>query len=471
MADWGGTVSVAAATAGLDQQSGEQLDHQVWFDAPLREAVAAGEVAAERVADMARRVLRSMFVAGLFDRPARTGEPIGVAAHAAIARKAAERGIVLLKNDRELLPVRESARRIVVVGGRADVGVLCGGGSSQVTTGKGHAAFVHVGGEGAMMAMASEAFHPSPPLKAIKARARGAEVRFINGRYVSEAVRAAENADLVVVFATQWTTEGADVPDLSLPLGQDALISAVGAANPNTVVVLETGGPVLMPWLDTVGAVVEAWYPGAQGGEAIAAILFGDVNPAGRLPITFPRSVDQLPRPELPGLGERWTGPGGPAIDLSTAPGLDVPHEEGSDVGYRWFARQQRSALFPFGFGLSYTRFEYSGLEITVGEAPSVRFTIMNTGARAGLDTPQVYLRSRRGQPTTRLLGWAQARLEPGESRAVTVPVEPRLLADFDVAGNVWRIREGEHELTISRSAEEDVLRGTWNVAAAHFNA
>jgi beta-glucosidase len=303
--------------------------------------------------------------------------------------------------------------------------------------------------------MASEAFHPSSPLKAIKARARGAQVRFVNGRYVSEAVRAAESADLVIVFATQWTTEGADVPDLSLPLGQDALIQAVGLANPNTVVVLETGGPVLMPWLDDVGAVIEAWYPGARGGEAIASILFGEVNPSGRLPITFPRTLDDLPRPELPGLGERWMGPGGPAVDLSMAPGFDLPHDEGSDVGYRWFARQQRSALFPFGHGLSFTRFEYSG---SPGRG--------RRGARRHLRGDE-HRRARRrrhaaglpeapgGQPKTRLLGWAQVDLAPGESREVTVVIEPRLLADFDVAEGGWLAPDGRYELTVSRSAED----------------
>jgi len=195
---------------------------------------------------------------------------------------------VLLKNENELLPIAGERKSILVVGGQSDVGVLSGGGSSQVITGKGHATFIHVGGEGAMMAMASEAYHPSSPLEAIRARASSAQVRFNNGRYASEAAALARVSDVVLVFATQWMTEGADAPDLSLPSGQDTLIDTIASANPNTVVVLETGGPVTMPWIDKVNAVIAAWYPGCRGGEAIAAVLFGEVNPSGRLPISFP---------------------------------------------------------------------------------------------------------------------------------------------------------------------------------------
>jgi beta-glucosidase len=173
-------------------------------------------------------------------------------------------------------------------------------------------------------------FDPSSPVKAIKAKAVGAEVRFIDGAYPAAAAGLAKGADAVVIFATQWMIEGEDVPDLTLPNGQDALIAAVAAANPKTVVVLETGGPVLMPWLSKVGAVVEAWYPGAKGGDVIADLLFGDVNPSGRLPITFPAEPSQLPRPEIPGFGGHDEAQ------------LDVDYDiEGADVGYRWFARKR----------------------------------------------------------------------------------------------------------------------------------
>ena len=458
MADWGATISVQAANAGLDQQSGEELDHKVWFDEPLRASVAAGETPRARVSDMARRILRSMFAAGLFDRPLPKGEPIDYAAHGRIAYQAAAEGIVLLRNERGTLPLSGKARQIVVIGGYSDVGVLCGGGSSQVTTGKGHAAFIHAGGEGAMMAMASEAYHPSPPLAAIKRAAPGARVTFVNGRYPSEAALMARSADVVIVFANQWTTEGADVPDLTLPNGQDALIAATAAANPNTVVVLQTGGPVLMPWLNDVAAVVEAWYPGGEGGEAIASVLFGAICPAGRLPVSFPASADQLPRPELPGLGQRWRSPGGPRVDLSKAPGFDVPHAEGSDVGYRWYARTGQRPLFPFGFGLSYTAFHYEALKVTGGDTLTVTFDVINTGGREGIDTPQVYLTHRAGVPLRRLIGWSRLRLKPGERATAEIVANRRLLADFDAAKRGWHVPEGDFGIALARSAEDLVL-------------
>ena len=470
MADWGATTSVHAAASGLDQQSGEQLDYRVWFEAPLRESVAAGETPPERISDMARRILRAMFAAGLFDRPLPKGEPIDYAAHGRIAHKAAAEGIVLLKNARGILPLTGDAKRIAVIGGHADVGVLCGGGSSQVTTGKGHAAFIHAGGEGAMMAMASEAYHPSPPLAAIKRAAGGARVSFANGRYPSEAAMIARDCDIAIVFANQWTTEGADVPDLTLPNGQDALIEAVAAANPNTIVVLQTGGPVLMPWLGSVAAVLEAWYPGSQGGEAIADILFGAACPSGRLPVTFPQSTAQLPRPELPGLGKRWAAPFGRRVDLSKAPGLDVPHAEGSDVGYRWYARTGQAPLFPFGYGLSYTDFGYSNLTVTGGETLTVTFDVTNTGALEGIDTPQVYLTRRNGAPLLRLLGWSRLKLKPGERASAKIIADPRLLADFDTAARRWQVPAGDYEIALARSAEDIVAKASAQIQAATLN-
>lgn len=461
MADWGGTISLDAAAAGLDQQSGEQLDHKVWFGEPLSDAVKNRSLPRSRLSDMVRRILRSMFSAGLFDRVPPTGGTTDYDAHSAIAQRVAEEGIVLLKNGRGLLPIDDRVRTIAVIGGQADVGVLSGGGSSQVTTGAGHAAFIHVGGDGAMMAMASEAYHPSSPLRAIRRRARNADVRFVNGRYPSEAAAVAAEVDIAIVFATQWMTEGADAPDLSLPSGQDALIEAVAAANLNTVVVLETGGPVLMPWLPAVAAVLQAWYPGSRGGEGIAAILFGDATPSGRLPMTFPADVQQLPRPTMAGASGRWKGPGGPAIDLRTAPSFEARHDEGSDVGYRWFAQQEHEPLFPFGFGLSYTCFSYSNLSVLGGEGLGVSFDVTNTGARPGTDTPQLYLTARNGISTLRLLGWSRLLLAPGEVRRVSMTADPRLLADFDADARCWRVPAGTCDLAIGSSARNLELLGS----------
>jgi beta-glucosidase len=259
MSDWGAVYGIDFATRGLDQESGEQLDKQVWFDAPLRAAVQAGTVPQARLEDMTRRILRSMFANGLFDNPVQRGD-IDYAAHAAIARNEAGEGIVLLKNRRGVLPLKASeARRVLVVGDRAYLGTLSGGGSSQVYPPRTDPrTVIATGAGGEMEDWKSMVFQSTPPLRAIRGRVPNSTVTFDEGRYPSAAAARAKQADVVVVFATQWTTESEDVPDLTLPSGQDELIQAVTAANPNTIVVLETGGPINMPWLDQAAAVLEA---------------------------------------------------------------------------------------------------------------------------------------------------------------------------------------------------------------------
>ena len=455
MSDWGAVPGVSAAANGLDQQSGEQLDRQVWFDKPLKAAVSKGEIPQARVHDMARRVLRSMFAVGLFDTPSRQGQAIDYAAGAKVSKTTAEQGVVLLKNDRGLLPMTRTAKKIVVVGGYADTGVLSGGGSAQVITGTGNAASIPVGGESPLAALATQVYHPSPPLKTIKAKlGKETTVRFADGRYPSEAAAMAKDADVVVVFANQWMMESIDAGDLSLPQGQDGLIQAVAEANPNTVVVLQTGGPVLMPWLDKVGAVVEAWYSGVKGGEAIADVLFGDVNPSGRLPITFPASYDQLPNRQIPGfgyVGPSFTDP--PEVAAEKMKSFDAPHPYGSDIGYRWYARKGFKPLFPFGYGLSYTSFKYGDLKVSGGDTITASFDVTNTGAKAGADVPQVYLTARSGAPELRLLGWSRVELAPGETKRVTVTADRRLLADFDVKARKWRIDAGTYDVAVGASA------------------
>lgn len=258
----------------------------------------------------------------------------------------------------------------------------------------------------------------------------------------------------MVVFATQWTTEGADVPDLSLPLGQDALIAAVAAANPATVVVLETGGPVAMPWLEQVGAVLAAWYPGVRGGEAIARVLFGRVNPSGRLPISFPAALDQLPHPILPGAGGRWLGPAGPRTNLAEAPDFEAPHPEGADVGYRWHARQGTAPLFAFGHGLSYTAFAYTDLAVPADG--TARVTVTNEGDRDGSHVVQLYLAAPR-----RLIGWTRLDLRAGEHRAVTITPDPRLLSDWHEPTRSWRRIPGPLTFAIGTTALDLVLSAT----------
>ncbi|MDO8322367.1 MAG: beta-glucosidase [Phenylobacterium sp.] len=465
MSDWGAVHSTAKAVmAGLDQESGEQLDKQVYFGAPLKEAVEQGEVPFERLTDMVHRILRSLFDKGVFDSPAVRRET-DYAANAKIAQAAAEAGTVLLKND-GVLPLASSIRKIAVIGAHADKGVMSGGGSSQVIPvgGPGHEIEV----AGLAGAFAKVTYHPSSPVAAIRELTRNTAVTFVSGEDHAEAAVLAKDADIAIVFADQWATEAEDLPSLSLPGDQDALIAAVAAANPRTVVVLETGTPVLMPWLDDVNAVLEAWYPGTRGGEAIANILFGAVNPSGRLPISFPCGVEDLVRPEIP--GQIF----GPPVEGATLPTtrpdvqqhkgrFSVEHPEGADVGYRWFAKTGAATLFPFGFGLCYTHFEYARLELTGGETITASFDVKNAGGVAGTDTPQVYatVTGSDGKPSQRLIGWARVALQPGETRRVTVTADARLLANFDPILPGWRIAAGQVGVSLASSAEDTILHGT----------
>ncbi|HUH54390.1 MAG TPA: glycoside hydrolase family 3 C-terminal domain-containing protein [Rhodanobacter sp.] len=442
MSDWGATHStVQAANNGLDQQSGVPFDKSRYFGDALGEAVANGWVPQKRLDDMAGRVLYAMFEHKLIDDPV-TGprNNIDFAAHAKVTQNDAEEGMVLLKNDNAMLPIKTGLKKIAVIGSHADVGVLSGGGSSQVYPVGGMA----VKGLGPDSFPGPTVYFPSSPLKAIQARAGNAKVTFNDGSDPAAAARLAAASDLVIVFAHQWTAEALDVPNLSLPDHQDALIAAVAKANPHTAVVLETGGAVLMPWLKDVGAVLEAWYPGTRGGEAIGRVLFGEVNPSGHLPITFPASEQQLPRPVLDG------DPRKPELRF------DVNYSEGAAVGYKWFDLKGLKPLFPFGYGLSYTSFSYDGLAAHWADGQlTVSFTIRNTGAVAGKDVAQVYVASPKGlwEAPKRLGAFQKLALKPGESRKVSVKVDPRLLAMYQGKDKTWKIASGEYQVTVAKSA------------------
>ncbi len=452
MADWGATHATADALAGLDRESGEEFDPQIYFGAPLAALDGKEPAYTARVTDMNRRILRSMIANHLFDDPAKIGTP-DVAAGQAAARAEASAGIVLLKNN-GVLPLLKTAKRIAVIGGYANIGVMSGGGSSQVAPQTGPALIIPT----TMSADDWQAvvLHPGAPLRAIAARVPHASVTFDTGAYPAFAAARAKDADVAIVFATQWTTEGLDVPDINLPNAQDALIAAVAAANPHTIVVLETGGPVLMPWLDKTAAVLEAWYPGIKGGEAIADVLFGEVNPSGRLPLTFPASLEQTPHPVLDGLFDFQPG--------RTTVNYDI---EGSDVGYRWYDRKGLTPLFPFGFGLSYTSFRYDGLELrSEGNTIHASFTVTNTGERAGRDTPQVYVTARDKLRGQRLIGWANVELAPGASTKVTVDADPRLLADWSTPRQRWAMPAGRYDVTVNSSAATVALTGSTGLEA-----
>jgi beta-glucosidase len=441
MSDWGAVHStVAAANNGLDQQSGFEFDKSPYFAGALEDAVRTGRVPQARLDDMARRIVRTMFDKGVVDHPVAAGGAIDVAANAVRSRETAEDSLVLLKNAGDVLPLAKDVKTIVVIGAYADVGVPSGGGSSQVYPVGGNAV------KGLLPATwpGPVVYFPSSPLQAIKARAPNARVQFDAGDDPARAAQLAATADAVVVFAQQWIGEANDARSLSLPDRQDALIAAVAEANPRTVVVLETGGPVAMPWLARTAAVVEAWYPGSSGGEAIARVLFGEVNPSGHLPVSFPQSEAQLPRPVLDGDPTRF--------DQRFA----VDYHEGAAVGYKWYDRQGLKPLFPFGHGLSYTRFAYSDLvaEQARGQL-TLRFKVTNVGKLAGKDVPQVYVAplGTRWEAPKRLAGWDKVALQAGESRTVSIQVDPRLLGMFDGKSKTWRIAAGQVKFSLAHDA------------------
>lgn len=445
MSDWGGCHSgELAAMAGLDQESGQELDREPYFQ-KLGEAIDEGRMPADRLDNMCHRVLRTLFKHGVVDRPNAPGGAIDRDANLETAQRAAEAGIVLLKND-GVLPLSADVASIAVIGFNADVGVLAGGGSSSVVPWGGFAREVKPKSDGRWGAFLSQRYQPSSPLNAIAAVFANASVRFADGTDAKAAAALAAECDVAIVFAEQWTTEFLDVPDLALPDGQEALIDAVAEANAKTIIVLETGGAVTMPWLGAVRGVLAAWYPGARGAEAIAAILAGHVNPSGRLPLTFPASAADTPNPALPG------------ADVERGK-FDGHYPEGADAGYRWYAREGREPLFSFGFGLSYATFAYARLTADKGDPLTVSFDVRNTGDRAGADTPQVYLTAAAGQPLLRLIGWSKVALKPGETRRVTVTADPRLLSRWDLAANGWRPLDGPYEIAVGASATDLTLR------------
>jgi beta-glucosidase len=460
MSDWGGTHSTApAANAGLDMEM--SLTAGQYFTAPLKAAVQSGQVPMARLNDMVLRITRTMFRVGIFDHPA-AAEPSAYGADvrrpedAALARKVSENGTVLLKNDKNVLPLIGHGRKIAVIGPGAGPQ-----GAEQFYNGAGSG---HIPEFGAKADVVS-------PLAGItqRAQAQGDAVLYADGSSQADAMTVASAADVAIVFVGAEDSEGTDRSTMSLasgyctivsctnsPVDQDALISQVAAANPNTVVVLNTGGPVTMPWLDHVRGVFEAWYPGQEDGNAIAGLLFGDVDPSAKLTETFPKSEADLPTrtpQQYPGVNDA----------------SGVPHSkysEGLLVGYRWYDAKNIAPLFPFGYGLSYTTFGLHNLSISAARgatAANVSFDVVNTGPRAGAEVPQLYiadpLASR--EPPKQLKGFTKVSLQPGQSRRVTLPLDFRSFAYWSPAAGSWRVARGCYRVLIGRSSRDLPLSGT----------
>jgi beta-glucosidase len=457
--DWQGTHStVKASAAGLDH---EEPGEYFYGDA-MKKAVEAGQVPMAELDDHVRRILRSMFACGVVDDPPKKGV-VDVAGGFEIAQKIEEQSIVLLKNESALLPIDAAKlHTIAVIGAHADVGMISGGGSAQVDPPGGNA--IMPPGKGGTTWQA-QIWFPTSPLRAIRAKAPGANVQYDPGTDVSSAAALAKTADVAIMFAYQWESEGMDLDSLSLSGNQNDLIERVAAANPHTIVVLETGGPATMPWADQVSGILEAWYAGSSGARAVANVLFGDVNPSAKLPITFPKSDADLPHTSIVKPPEAsTTKDGDPDAWKKIAAGLpafQITYDEGLKVGYKWYEAEHKQVLFPFGFGLSYTTYAYSNLNVTSGKNIRVNFTVTNTGNRAGAEIAQVYaaLPAAAGEPPKRLVGWSKVKLNPGESREVTVEVDQQYLSVFNVDQNTWQLIPGDYEFLVGDSSQSLPLK------------
>jgi beta-glucosidase len=420
--DWFATKSSAASVAaGLDMQ----MPDSCYYGQALGQDLVDGAVTESELDTMVSRILTSMFAEGLFDHP-HTGSPgalVATPAHAALARDVAEEGTVLLKDAGAVLPLEGSrVRSIAVIGADAGSGAdSAGGGSAAVS-----------------------ASSVVTPYQGIARRAGpGVEVTYDDGSNLAAAAMTARAAQVAIVFAALPEAEGQDLATIGLPPGDDQLIEAVAAANPHTVVVLNTGSAVAMPWISQVPAVVEAWYPGQEDGDAIAAVLFGDVDPSGKLPVTFPVDLAQVPAHtpvQWPGIGV-------------------ISYSEGIDVGYRYYDAEGETPLFPFGYGLSYTTFRFQAARLTAGPTPagrlSLQVSITDTGSRPGADVVQLYLHDPPAsqEPPDQLKGFQRVFLQPGRTATVSFALFARDLAAWDPAVEQWVVAPGTYQLRLGDSS------------------
>jgi beta-glucosidase len=457
--DWGGAHSVEkASAAGMDHEQPGWL----FYGDDLKKAVESGKVPQAELDDHVHRILRAMFATGLMDDPVQRSVP-DVLGGLEVARKLEEQSIVLLKNEGSQLPLDAAkVHSIAVIGPHADVGMISGGGSAQVDPPVGNAILPPGKGQTRWL---EPVWFPTSPLKSIRAKASGAKVQFDSGADPSAAAALAKNSDVVIIFAYQWESEGMDLPSLALPAHQDDLIAKVAAANPHTVVVVESGGPVTMPWADKVSAILEAWFAGSSGSDAVANVLFGDVNPSAKLPLTFPRTEADLPHPTVvQPPPESIPDDKRPDVWNQIATGLapfQVAYDEGVKVGYKWYDAEKKTVLFPFGHGLSYTTYSYSGLKVAPGKNPKVTFTVKNTGKRDGAEVAQIYaaLPASAAEPPKRLVGFNKVWLKAGESKEVTVEVNPKYLSIFNVEQNGWQLLPGEYSFMVGGSSQSLPLK------------
>jgi beta-glucosidase len=435
MSDWGADFSTAAG-----MNNGQDMDMYNSFaftPAYITTANQSGNVPASELPGMVQRILTSMFQFGTFDNPptGNLGSTVTNSAHLQFALSEAEEGMVLLQNNNGILPLGSSVHSIAVIGSVASV--------SPISTGAGSAGVVLP--------------YNVTPLAGITSRAgSGITVNYAqgDGASVSAAAQLASTSSVAIVCVGQQTSEGSDRSNLSLPSGQDALVEAVAAANPHTIVVMYESSATLMPWASQVAAIVMAWYPGQENGNALAHILFGDVNPSGKLPVTIPPSASQVPTPTP----LQWPGVNGHTV-----------YSEGLQIGYRWYDANNVTPLFPFGFGLSYTTFGYSNLAVSA-VSPSgqvqIGFDLTNTGTLAGAEVPQLYLGfpAAAGEPPKLLKGFQKITLSPGQTQHVTFNLNWEDLANWDVPSRGWLVTPGVFQVLVGASSRDIRLTGSFMV-------
>jgi beta-glucosidase len=420
--------TVPSAQAGLDLE----MPTGIYFGEALKKAVESGEVPVSLLDEKLVRRFSTMMRLGVWNKS--PGDHAVPPEHALSALKLGAEGIVLLKNDGGQLPLKAAAiHSIALLGPFAGQAMTGGGGSSHV----------------------SPILTVSPVEGIQKIVGQDVAVREDDGGDLTNAVALARTSDVAILMLGDHQTEGRDHP-ITLADNQDALATAVLAANPHTIVVLKTGGPILMPWMDQASAILEAWYPGEEDGAAVAAVLFGAVNPSGKLPITFPKSDEDLPTrsPEqYPGVN------------------LVAHYSEGLLIGYRWYDAKNIEPLFPFGFGLSYTTFAFSHLKISPPSADhsvKVEFDLANTGNRAGAEVAQLYagLPSLADvpQPPRQLKAFRRVELAAGQSTHLAIILNARSLSYWDAATHGWKVSPGIYKVSVGASSRDLPLSGTFNV-------
>ena len=427
LSDWGATHStVPSALNGLDLE----MPTGIYFGDALRKAVDAGQVPVAALDEMLVRRFAKMIEYGDFNAQPKL-QPIPAFEHGAIARKIASQSIVLLKNDGSLLPLNStSIKTIAIIGPYAVRPNTGGGGSSHVIP------LYTITPYDGLMASLGLQIH----------------VTVLDGSDFDAAAAAAKRSQVAIVMVGDQDSEGRD-QSLDLSAAQNQLIEAVAKANPKTVVVVKTGSAILMPWINDVPAVLQAWYPGEEDGNAVASVLLGSVNPSGKLPLTFPRSIDQTL-----------------AADPQHYPGVagTVHYSEGLDVGYRGYTAHNVTPLFPFGFGLSYTQFSFGDLKVTQqpGSAnATISFTVTNTGQRAGAEVAQLYLGfpsiAEGNEPPIQLKGFRKVELKPGEAKPVELKLDARAFSYWSEKAHSWQIAPGKFQILVGDSSASTPLKGT----------